>query len=176
MARQQNMTDIENKLAAVLSQAGYDIVLLEYIAHGKILRLYIDHLNADTAAESMAHAAADTIAADNSGITLEDCSAVSTLVSDILDGEDLMAAYNGYSLEVSSPGIERPLHRPKDFARFLGKKARIRTRKPIAAGANKRLDGVLQAADAAQVTLSCAENTFVVPLADIERAHLLFDG
>ena len=75
---------------------------------GWVLRLFIDH---------------------ESGVTLEHCSMVSREVSDYLDVEDLIA--QPYHLEVSSPGLERPLRDIRDFKRFCGKKAWVKLHEPV---------------------------------------------
>ena len=76
--------------------------------HGWVLRLFIDR---------------------EGGVTLEDCSMVSREISAYLDVEDLIE--QAYHLEVSSPGLERPLHTLRDFKRFCGKDARVKLRESV---------------------------------------------
>ena len=112
-------------------------------------------------------------------MSVDDCEAVSRAVSPVLDVEDPMD--RAYHLEISSPGIDRPLVRAVDFARWLGHEARIEMAVP--AHGRKRFKGVLIAADAATATLrrsDAKEGDLVecpLPIADMAEARLvLTDG
>jgi ribosome maturation factor RimP len=111
MARlEQVVSRLKEVLLPALNSFGVEMVDLRYRLEnrGWVLRLFIDK---------------------EGGITLEDCQRVSEQVGDLLDVEDLIG--HGYRLEVSSPGLDRPLTREGDFVRFTGKRARISSREPI---------------------------------------------
>lgn len=105
---------VEEKVQAfaesVLPSLGLELVEVQFRpeGHGWVLRLYIDGPD---------------------GITVDHCSRVSREVGDFLDVEDLIA--HAYHLEVSSPGLERPLRSMKDFQRYQGKKAKIKLREDV---------------------------------------------
>ena len=111
MARsEQIVSQLREILLPTLDSFGLELVDLEYRLEnrGWVLRLFIDK---------------------GGGVTVEDCQSVSQHVGDVLDVEDLIE--HGYRLEVSSPGLDRPLTREGDFLRFAGNRARISTRDPI---------------------------------------------
>ncbi|MET4102644.1 ribosome maturation factor RimP [Roseovarius sp. MBR-78] len=89
------------------------------------------------------------------GIEVDDCAAISTAVSAILDVEDPVS--DPYTLEVSSPGIDRPLTRLKDFEEFEGYEAKIETAEPI--DGRKRFKGVLAGVEGDEVMVNVAEGT-----------------
>jgi len=89
------------------------------------------------------------------GIEVGDCAAISTAVSAVLDVEDPIL--DPYTLEVSSPGIDRPLTRPKDFAEFEGFEAKLETAEPI--DGRKRFKGVLAGIEGHEVMINVAEGT-----------------
>lgn len=101
----------------ILSDRGLELVDVEFRreSHGWILRLYLDR---------------------SGGVTLEDCQRVSEELGDHLDVEDLIG--HPYHLEVSSPGLDRPLTRDTDFVTFAGKAARLSTREPVEGQRNFR--------------------------------------
>lgn len=109
---------------------------------------------------------------DRRGMTVEDCAEISRAVSAILDVEDPIKT--AYTLEVSSPGIDRPLTRPVDYERFLGHEARLETRVPI--DGRKRFRGVLAGIEGETVLLrseEIGEEPVRLPFAEIQRAKLL---
>jgi ribosome maturation factor RimP len=115
------------------------------------------------------------------GVSLDDCTRVSRELSAVLDVDETLAGAPAYTLEVSSPGLNRPLKREADFRRFVGKKARIRTRHPVGdePGASRRnFSGTLVAVDEgppAKVRIDVGDQTFDVPVDDVEKANLVFD-
>lgn len=105
-----------------------------------------------------------------SAVSLEDCQGVSRDLSARLD-EDPELVPGAYRLEVSSPGVERPLVRLADFDRFAGREAKIKTFKPI--DGRRTFDGRLLGTDGANVRIDCAGTTVVVPHDEIAKAHLV---
>jgi ribosome maturation factor RimP len=106
---------------------------------------------------------------DESGITVDDCAAISHIVSAILDVEDPIIG--AYTLEVSSPGIDRPLVRNRDFERFMGFEAKIETRSEI--DGRRRFRGRLAGMDGSSIRLTTKDGDVVLPLGDIHQAKLV---
>lgn len=117
---------IETKIASLIEPLGFEVVHLELVnQRQKLLRLYIDRKVPTTT---------PTVAEPSTGITVEDCAIVSRAVDEPLDAMPEVTECFGagaYELEVSSPGVERPLRRISDFARFAGREARIHTFRPL---------------------------------------------
>ena len=107
------------------------------------------------------------------GITHADCELISQQVGTILDVEDVVPG-GRYTLEVSSPGIERKLLRPKDYERFQGKKAKVTLREPIEG--RRHWEGTLAGFAEGVVTLEFApDKTIHFPFAQVEKANLKFE-
>jgi ribosome maturation factor RimP len=106
---------------------------------------------------------------DGAAMTVDDCETISRALSAKLDVEDPIAS--SYVLEVSSPGIDRPLVRPKDYQRFAGHLAKIETQQPLAG--RRRFTGKILEADAARVRVAVEDGEVDIPLADIARAKLV---
>ncbi len=106
------------------------------------------------------------------GVTHRDCELVSHQVGAILDVEDLIPA--SYTLEVSSPGVERRLTRPADYDRFAGRKVRLRLKQPL--GAQRQLVGRLDGLENGVLTLTLASGECAsVEYDNVERANLVFE-
>ena len=106
------------------------------------------------------------------GVTHQDCSEVSLHVGTVLDVEDFISA--SYTLEVSSPGLERGLYKPRDYERFAGSLARLRTRKPINGQRNFR--GRLLGMEGAEVLFEDRTSGRVqIALESIAKANLELD-
>jgi ribosome maturation factor RimP len=134
----------------LLQELGLDLVEVEFRreAGGWILRLYLDK---------------------RGGLTLGDCQRVSEELGDLLDIEDLID--HPYSLEVSSPGLNRPLSREADFLRFVGQRARVSTSQAIAG--QRRFLGTLKGYEGGRVMLEREDGTVVlIPHSFISKAHL----
>lgn len=130
-----------------------ELVGIEYLPSGKhsLLRIYIDKPG---------------------GVTVDDCSAVSYQVSGLLDVEDPVPGH--YTLEVSSPGLDRPLFQAQDFERFAGHEVKLRTRFPIEGQRNFR--GLLQGLQEQQVVIEEHDGKRVsLPLDQVEQARLVPD-
>ncbi len=115
--------------------------------------------------------------ADDSGAwvspTLEECTAVSRLIGAQLDVLDIITGR--YTLEVGSPGLDRPLLTPADFARFIGKTAYVKLKTPVAAAKGAplgALKGALSASTETTVTVDDATGPVTVPFSNIQQAEL----
>lgn len=152
MARVDDITGAVQKATSTLLEShGYDLVLVEFVPHGAILRLYVDHPK---------------------GVSVDDCQKVSGWVSDILDAEGISERMGGrYHLEVSSPGLDRPLTRPKDFERFVGSPVQLSTKEPL--DGRRRFQGDLVAASADSVELVVDGRSWTIAYGVIERARLV---
>lgn len=107
--------------------------------------------------------------ADGRAMTVDHCTEISHGLSALLDAEDPIAG--AYTLEVSSPGIDRPLTRPRDFERFAGFEARIETRGAVAG--RRRFKGKLLGLAGGMVLIGVAGETMRLPLEDIAKARLV---
>jgi ribosome maturation factor RimP len=144
---------VRNVTEPVVRGQGYELVDLEWSGSpgGYVLRVFIDR---------------------EGGINLQDCADVSHQLSATLDVADIIPVR--YSLEVSSPGLDRPLRKESDFKRYLGKKAKIRTRHPV--GESRRnFSGTLVAVEAGKVRIDVGDQVCDVPVDDVEKANLVYD-
>jgi ribosome maturation factor RimP len=106
------------------------------------------------------------------GVTHRDCEVVSTQLSAILDVEDLVPG--SYTLEVSSPGVERRLHKPSDYERFTGKKVRLILKQPI--DGRRQLTGTVDSFAGGTITLTTDQGQHErIAFEDVERANLVFE-
>jgi ribosome maturation factor RimP len=136
---------------SVVEPMGYELVGVEYVGRGRggtVLRVYIDH---------------------EGGITLDDCAAVSHQLSGVLDVEDPLPGR--YDLEVSSPGLDRPLFSPEHFERFTGRRARVRLEGKIEGRRN--FEGVLAGLGDGTVRLEVGGEMREFDLAMVESARLV---
>ena len=142
------MKALEEILEQTLGGMGFELVDMQRSGGGRLLRIFIDKPG---------------------GIQVEDCAAVSRQLSRVLEVEGV--DYD--RLEVSSPGLDRPLRKASDFERFAGQKAEVRMRTPDATG-RRKFAGVLRGAEAGQVSMEL-EGGQVVRLAhgDVDRARLV---
>ena len=144
---------IEALLEPVVTAAGYRWVGGEFRGGPDgLLRVYIDRTE---------------------GITLDDCTVVSDAVSGVLDVEDPFPGF--YRLEVSSPGLERPLFRASDFAEFVGRGARVRLRRPVQQ--RRRVEGEILGVEGEQIRMQVAADGVEITFdfVEVERANLVFD-
>ena len=142
------MAAVQAVVEPVVAGMGYELVELQAANGGRMLRLFIDKPG---------------------GIDVEDCAAVSRQLSRVFEVEGI--EYE--RLEVSSPGLDRPLRKGSDFARFAGHKADVRMRTPDATG-RRRFVGVLRGAEEGSVAMELEGQTTVrLALDDVERARLV---
>lgn len=106
---------------------------------------------------------------DRTEMNVEDCASISRNISTILDVEDPIR--DAYTLEVSSPGMDRPLVRLEDYTRFAGFEARIDTREAIVE--RKRFRGRLEGVDGEMVLIEVDGEPYEIPFGDILRAKLV---
>lgn len=143
----------EEILTPIVEEYGFELVDVEYVKEGGTwyLRAYIDKPG---------------------GISINDCEIVSRRLSDILDEKDYIE--DSYIMEVSSPGLGRPLKKEKDFKRSLGEEVEIRTYRMI--DKQKEFTGILTAYDEKTVTIAVDEETTkVFDKGDIALIRLAFD-
>jgi ribosome maturation factor RimP len=142
--------NIRKLVEPVVDSLGYELVGVELLAQGRhgLLRVYID-------AED--------------GITLDDCQRVSHQLSGVLDVEDVIKGQ--YHLEISSPGLDRPLFSAAHFTRFAGHEAKLKLAVPLAGRRNYR--GVLQGMKDNEVVLVVDGEVISVPLSAIDKANLV---
>ena len=143
----------EKLLLPIIEKNQFELVDVEYVKEGSIwyLRAYIDK---------------------QGGITVDDCEIVSRALSDLLDKEDFIA--DAYILEVSSPGLGRPLKKDKDFARSVGEEVEIHLFKPL--NKKKEYIGLLQAFDKKSITIQTEDGEeLLIPRAEIALIRLTFD-
>ena len=137
-------------LEPTVERLGYELSDLELKLGGRdgLVRIFIDK---------------------HDGIDVEDCEAVSRQVSAILDVEDPLPG--NYTLEVSSPGLDRTLTKPAHFQRFMGENVRVKLRFPLDGRRNFR--GALKAADDENIEVEVDGESHSLPLATIESARLV---
>ncbi|MHB0977609.1 MAG: ribosome maturation factor RimP [Candidatus Aquicultorales bacterium] len=149
--RRKNET--EERLVALIEPAldrmGLELIDLELKreAGGKVLRVFIDSPN---------------------GVTLDTCADASNLLSETLDEKDPIVG--PYSLEVSSPGIERPLTKKEHFKRFLGERVRVKTYGPV--NGRKDFTGILVGADENGIRVKVDSDEASIEYAKISKANL----
>jgi ribosome maturation factor RimP len=136
------MSTLQSDIEARLAQTAPDVeVLLAELVGGHTLRLFIDHPD---------------------GVSLDLCERVTHLLPEVREH---------YALEVSSPGRKRPLTKPDHFRRFLGRRARVRTRE--ARDGHTSFTGELVGATDAEVTIAADNGVIAIPYADISRSNLV---
>jgi ribosome maturation factor RimP len=147
MAR--DTTQLQTIIAPSIEALGFEFVGCLYVPQGRyaVLRIYIDNQD---------------------GITVDDCEQVSRQVSAVLDVEDPIKG--AYTLEVSSPGLDRPLFTREHYKRFIGKKAHIRLHVPLE---NRRnFTGIIQEVVDDNVIIQAEDEKFTLALNNIARANL----
>jgi ribosome maturation factor RimP len=136
--------DLNGLLETTVAGMGYELVGVE--RPGRLLRIYIDKPG---------------------GIDVDDCARVSNQVTRVLDVENVR--YD--RLEVSSPGLDRPLKGEKDFVRFAGQKARVKTRVPV--DGQRNFVGVLREAGAGRLQIEVEGRLLSLELGNVETARLV---
>ena len=148
------MATLEQRLTQLLEPPvealGYELWGIEYVRAGKhsTLRVYID---------------------SPEGITVEDCAEVSYQISSVLDVEDPISSE--YFLEVSSPGLERPLIKLAHFQKYIGHEIALTLR--MAVNNRRKYKGVIKQVDGEMITLTVEGNDEIMAFANIQQANLI---
>jgi ribosome maturation factor RimP len=138
------LSAIQADIEARLAEAEPDVeVLLAEVVGAGTLRVFIDHPD---------------------GVSLALCERVTTVLSPLRET---------YTIEVSSPGIERPLTKPDHFRRYLGRRARVRTREPLRGLDRRSVTGELVGASDDEVTVAAPDGVLAIAYADIQRSNLV---
>jgi ribosome maturation factor RimP len=143
------VADVEVLAEPLLESEGFSLIDVEYRRerNGRTLRLVVDK---------------------EGGVTLGDCAYISSQLGDILDAKaDLLGSYH---MEVSSPGLDRALTKPKHFVQFKGRKVAIKTRSPVEGKRDFR--GKLDGLSDGIVMVEAEGHIYAIPYEDISRAHL----
>jgi ribosome maturation factor RimP len=152
----ENMGQANTQLEAIIEPAvsalGFELVGIEYLSQGRhsVLRVYIDH---------------------EDGINVDNCADVSRQVSAVLDVEDPIRGE--YTLEVSSPGLDRPLFTAEHYQRYSGSLAEIRLRSPQ--DGRRKFKGRLHGVREEQVVIEVDGQEYSLALDNIEKAHLVHE-
>jgi len=146
----QSMNYLWELLEPVVEGMGYELVEIEFNSHpkNKVLRLYIDK---------------------EEGILIEDCSEVSRQVSALIDVEDPISGF--FNLEVSSPGLDRPLRKLEDYERFKDEMVKIKTSMPQ--DGQRNFKGQIKAVDKDSVLIECEGKEVSLLVSAIEKARLI---
>jgi ribosome maturation factor RimP len=139
-------TTLSELLERTLPPMGYELVDCEQSPKGRYVRIFIDKPK---------------------GVSVEDCARVSRQLTRLFAVENI----DFERLEVSSPGLDRPLRKEADFNRFTGEEAELRLANPVANV--RRVKGILQGCADGAVVVETAQGTQTIPLADIDRARLV---
>lgn len=144
------LEELQAMLAPAVESLGYQCWGIEFLSQGRhsLLRVYIDHAN---------------------GILVEDCEVVSRQVSGILDVEDPISAE--YTLEVSSPGMDRPLFSLEQFALHAGEQVKIKLRSPFEGRRN--FQGLLRGVEEQDVVVLVDDHEFLLPIDMIDKANII---
>lgn len=149
------MTEVAEKveflLRGAVEEQGMELVHVQYLGRPRspLLRVYIDKPG---------------------GVTLDDCQSVSRQAGVLLDVEDLISGQ--YVLEVSSPGLDRPLFRVEDYRRFSGREVRLVTREKI--DSRRKFTGYIQDLRDGVVQLDCQDKSYQIPFGMIAKANLVY--
>ena len=149
MGKSSVAQSVEDLITPALNSEGLELVDVEYKKEGKdwALRVFIDKPG---------------------GITLQDCQATSHRVEDMIEIDGLIPSH--YILEVSSPGLDRPLKKEKDFLKYKGRRIRLTTFSPI--NNQKKFKGTIQEFKENTLFLEDQQEVFKIPLIHIAKARL----
>ena len=143
------LMELLKSIEQAVNGLGYELVDFETSPRARLLRVFIDSLRPDA------------------GITIDDCSKVSNQLTRLFEVEGI--DYD--RLEVSSPGLDRPLKKAADFARFVGQEVQLRLRLPV--NGQRNFTGVLAGIEEGLLRLDCAGVVHAFDLAQIEKARLV---
>jgi len=148
--------DLSRLIRPTVEAMAFEFVGLEYLSNPKnrLVRVYIDRK--------------PQVDGEPEGISVEDCADVSNEISALLDVENPVSGH--YSLEVSSPGVERPLFEPGHYRRFIGDRAKVHLFAPV--DNRRKLTGRIIEADDDRVVIEVDGERIAVAFGDIRRANL----
>lgn len=146
-----NVQQLQELIEPAVAGLGYELWGVQLLSQGRFttLRIFID---------------------SPMGINVDDCAKVSHQVSGILDVEDPIQ--NHYTLEVSSPGIDRPLFTLEQFRRYIGEEVAVRLRIPFEG--RRKFAGLLTAVEADDIVVRIDDEEYLLPFESIERANIVF--
>jgi ribosome maturation factor RimP len=141
---------LRDMIEPTISALGYELWGIDYQGQGKfsMLRVYIDSPN---------------------GITVDDCASVSHHVSGVLDVEDPIEGE--YTLEVSSPGMDRPLYSLEHYLAYVGEVINLRLRVPFEG--RRKFKGVLRAVEGDEIVILVDDHEYLLPISTIEKANIV---
>ncbi|MDO9622827.1 MAG: ribosome maturation factor RimP [Pseudomonas sp.] len=144
------LEQLQALVAPVVEALGYECWGIEFLSQGRhsLLRIYIDHVD---------------------GVLVEDCEKVSRQISGVLDVEDPISAE--YTLEVSSPGMDRPLFTLQQFAGHVGEQVKIKLRSPFEGRRN--FQGILRGIEDQDVVVQVDDHEFLLPIDLIDKANII---
>jgi ribosome maturation factor RimP len=150
--RNRILLEVEPLLETELESRGIEVVDVQYKSQGGrwVLQVFID---------------------TPEGVDLDTCQKTSELISGILDQKDIIPGH--YALEVSSPGLDRVLKKPRDFIRFKGSEVRLKTHQAVAG--RKNFKGVLLGFEGGYIIIEQDGNTIDIPEGNIYQARLVPD-
>ncbi len=142
--------ELETLLTPTVTGLGLRVWGVEYLGQGKhsMLRIYIDR---------------------DEGVTIDDCEAVSKQVSELLDVEEVLTS--SYTLEVSSPGMDRLLFKPEQYAESIGETVDVRLNYPFEG--RRRFVGALTSLKNDEVVVLVEDAEFLIPLSNVQRARIV---
>lgn len=145
--KEQQLAELVEPVARAL---GYELWGLEFLSHGKnsTVRIYID---------------------SNDGVNVDDCAKMSRQVSSVFDVEDPISGE--YNLEVSSPGMDRPLFTLDHFRRYIGEQVKVRLR--TAYEGRKKFAGTLTGVEEDDVVVAIGSDEYLLPFDLIDKANLV---
>ena len=152
-----NIKNVESKtyelIEDYLYSIGYEVIYIEFVTEqkGRVLRIYIDKEN---------------------GVTIDDCVKVNDLISPILDVENFIKS--SYSLEITSPGVNRPLRKKEHFRKVIGEKIKVTLNEPIE-GNRKNFKGKLIGINNEKIILNLDNKDFNIPFENIKKANLIYN-
>jgi ribosome maturation factor RimP len=140
---------IQEMLESTIEALGYELWGLEYLSQGRYttLRLYIDGEN---------------------GVNVDDCAKVSRQVSSVMDVEDPISGE--YTLEVSSPGVDRLLFRQEHYLQYVGEWIEVRLRVPFEG--RRKFKGTLKGIEGEDVVIQVDDHEFLLPLSTVDKAQV----
>lgn len=142
--------ELETLLTPTVAALGLRVWGVEYLGQGKhsMLRIYIDR---------------------DEGVTIDDCEAVSKQVSELLDVEEVLTS--AYTLEVSSPGMDRVLFKPEQYAESIGETVDVRLNYPFEG--RRRVIGALTGLENDEMVVQAEDSEYQIPLSNVQRARIV---